>query len=88
VQAHFREQLRRFLGGLLSPATLTQVLSEARHQVEARRQQPLSVGQYAALVGDAIHLRYRRRPRGWAGPVARPTTTPLSIETLGWRPCC
>ena len=53
--------VRRFLGGTLSPATLTQVLSEARPQVEARRQQSLSAGPFAALVVDGIRLRYRRR---------------------------
>ena len=53
--------VRRFLGGTLSPATLTQVLSEARPPVEARQQQPLAAVPFAALVVDGIHLRYRRR---------------------------
>ena len=57
--------VRRFLGSTLSPATLTRVLSEARQQVEARRQQSLSAGPFAALVVDGIHLRYRRR---WSAP--------------------
>lgn len=71
--------VRRFLGGALSPATLTQVLSEARQQVEARRQQPLSPSQYPALVVDGIHLRYRRR-------VDRAARPGVLLVALGVRP--
>lgn len=81
--------VRRFLGGTLSPATLTQVLSEARQQVEARRQQPLSGGQFLALVVDGIHLRYRRRadraPRAGVllvGVGVRPNGT---FQVLDWQ---
>jgi transposase-like protein len=55
------EWMLRFLGGTLSPATLTHILADAREQVEARRKQRLSAEQFVAIVTDGIHLRYRRR---------------------------
>ena len=36
--------------------------------MEARRQQPLAAGQFAALVVDGPHLRYRRRVDRTAQP--------------------
>ena len=81
--------VRRFLGGTLSPATLTQVLSEARPQVEARRQQSLSAGQFVALVVDGIHLRYRRRVDRAAQPgvlrVAVGVRPNGTFQVLEWR---
>ncbi len=58
--------VRRFLGGTLSPATISAVLQEAQAQIQARRGQPLATGRYCALVVDGIWLRYRRRADGEA----------------------
>ena len=56
--------LRRFLGGVISPATLGAVLRQAQAEIEARRSAPLRAGDWMALVVDAVHLRYRRRAQG------------------------
>lgn len=81
--------IRRFLGGSLSPATLTQVLAQARQQVEARRQQPLSAEQFVAIVTDGIHLRYRRRAdrpaRGGVLLVAVGVRPNGTFQVLDWR---
>lgn len=55
------EWVRRFLGGILTPATIHQVLCAAREEIEQRRTAPIPRGRYRALVVDAVHLRYRRR---------------------------
>jgi transposase-like protein len=52
--------VKRFLGGTLSAATIAAVLNQAQEWVEKRRQEALRVGEYVALVVDAVHLRYRR----------------------------
>jgi len=71
--------IRRFLGGTLSPATLAHVLSQARQQVEKRRQQPLSPAQFSVIVTDGIHLRYRRR-------ADRPARGGVLLVAVGVRP--
>jgi transposase-like protein len=53
--------VQRFLGGSLSVATIGAVLSQAREEVEKRRQEPLRVGEYVALVVDGVYVHYRRR---------------------------
>lgn len=53
--------LRRFVGGVLSPATLGAVLQQAQAEIAQRRTAPLRPAEFVALVVDAIHLRYRRR---------------------------
>ena len=45
--------VRRLLGGVLSPATIHQVLTAAREQIEQRRNAPIPRGRYRALVLDA-----------------------------------
>jgi transposase-like protein len=52
--------VRRFLGGILSPATIGAVLAQAQQKVERRRQAPFSHGSYVALVVDGVYVRYRR----------------------------
>ncbi len=53
--------VRRFLGGVLSPATIGAVLEQAQQQVQQRRNEPIPPGRYRAVVVDGIYLRYRRR---------------------------
>lgn len=53
--------LRRFVGGVISPATLGAVLQQAQAEIAARQSARLRSGEFVALVVDAIHLRYRRR---------------------------
>ncbi len=53
--------VQRFLGGSLSVATIGAVLRQAREEVEKRRQEPLRVGEYVALVVDGVYIHYRRR---------------------------
>jgi transposase-like protein len=55
--------VRRFLGGTLSPATIGAVLSQAQEEIQQRRQAPLRVGEYVALVVDGVYVRYRRVER-------------------------
>lgn len=80
--------VRRFTGGTLSPATISQVLAQARQAVQQRRQQPLAVGQYLALVVDGIHLRYRRKanqkPRAGVLLVAVGVRPNGSFQVLDW----
>lgn len=71
--------MHRFLGGSLSPATLTHILAKARQQVEARRQQLLSPEQFVAIVTDGIRLRYRRR-------ADRPARSGVLLVAVGVRP--
>jgi transposase-like protein len=56
--------VKRFLGGTLSAATIGAVLAQAQEAIEQRRRELLRVGEYVALVVDAVHLRYRRRLQG------------------------
>jgi putative transposase len=53
--------VKRFLGGTLSAATIGAVLARAQEAIDERRRELLRVGEYVALVVDAVHLRYRRR---------------------------
>src|SRR5580693_6433707 len=52
--------VRRFLGGMLSPATILAVLEQAQQQVEQRRSEAIPPKRYRAVVVDEIYLRYRR----------------------------
>ncbi len=80
--------VRRFLGGTLSPATIGAVLAQARQEVEARRQVPLSGRSYVALVVDGVYLRYRRRchdgPREGVLLVAVGVRANGTFQVLDW----
>lgn len=70
--------VRRFLGGTLSPATITAVLGQAQQQVEQRRCEPIPPRRYRAIVVDGIYLRYRRS-------VSRPGRKGVLLVAVGVR---
>lgn len=81
--------VKRFLGGSLSPAVIGAVLGQAQEGVEQRRQEALGVGDYAALVVDAVYLRYRRclrdAPRRGALLVAVGVRRNGTFRVLDWQ---
>src|SRR5574341_1196965 len=81
--------VRRFVGGVLSPATIGAVLREAEGEIQQRRQQPLSTATYRVLVVDGVHLRYRRRADRAAQPgvllVAVGVQGNGRFQVLDWR---
>ena len=52
--------VRRFLGGTLSPGSITAGLERAQQQVEQRRSAAIPPRRYRAIVVDGIYPRYRR----------------------------
>ena len=80
--------VKQFLGNTLSSATIATVLAQAQEAIERRRQEPLRVGEYVALVVDAIHRRYRRRaqegPREGVLLVAIGVRRNGSFQVLDW----